>query len=102
MVTAALLVGLAAPAAADAKGDNATFEGNPCLNFHTDPSLSSGVVVCVGLHSGNVLSSTTGDWVNGLWGWTNCWDYVRYVDEYGYEWLGWASDGFVYTGKNEC
>jgi hypothetical protein len=102
------VVASASPAAAkvqpqDGKGDNATFLGTPCLNFRTGPHLNSGVVACVDYgHAGGIDFSTTGDWVKGLWGWTNCWDYVRYVQPDGTEVDGYASDGFVYTGKSEC
>jgi hypothetical protein len=108
LLTIPLLVGLARPAAAtvrpqDGKGDNAFFYGTPCINFRTGPHLSSSVIACVDYgHSGGIYSSTIGDWVYGLWGWTKCWDYVTYADPSGNVFSGYASDGFVYTGKSEC
>jgi hypothetical protein len=108
LFAAAVLVTVAAvPAHAgvpqDGKGDTATFLGTPCLNFHTLPSLSSPVTYCIEYgHSSGVVKSTTGDWVNGLWGWTNCWDWIEWWDSNEVPHQGWASDGYIYTGKSEC
>lgn len=43
-----------------------------------------------------IFCQTTGEWVNGRWGWTNIWDYVGQEGETP----RFVSDGFVNTGSN--
>lgn len=71
-----------------------TGDGSP-VNIRTGPGTS---YPSIGTYPDGssiyIRCQSYGEWVYGMWGWTNLWD-NNSVNDYAY-----ISDGFVYTGSN--